>query len=132
MTEEMVVWCDDASHSSKRPRVFVSAFTRSATGWLVVENTKRRRMKGAAAVWLRDDHLGGPVDLDGRLHGGEVLGGHDELARVRTRLVCRRCRRPLIVRTGKLDAAFDQLAAAGRAYAILSEVRAILEESGGL
>ena len=128
---ELVVWCDDAFHSLKRPRVFVSAFTRSATGWLVVENTKGRRKTGAAAVWLREDHLMGAVESDGALHGPENVG-HDEMDRVKVRLVCRRCKRPLIARTGKLDAAFDQLAAAGRAYATLSEVRAILRKSGEL
>ena len=63
----------------------------------------------------------GPVDLEGELHGVENVGP-DELDRVRVRLVCRRCKRSLTVRTGMLDAAFDQLAEAARAYATLSDL----------
>ncbi len=126
---DIIVFCDDASHPTKRPRVFVSAFTRSTTGWLPVDNQRRRR-KGAAAVWLRDDTLMGPVGQDGALHGSENVGGRNELDRLKTRLVCRRCDRPLIVRTGKLDALLDQLADTGREFATLSEIRAILRVSG--
>lgn len=126
---DILVFCDDASHAAKRPRVFVSAFTRLTTGWLPVDNRRRRR-KGAAAVWLRGDTLGGPVGDDGSLHGAENVGGRNELDRLKTRLVCRRCDRPLVVRTGKLDAALDQLAELGREYATFSEIRAILKVSG--
>jgi hypothetical protein len=127
VTHEMAVWCDDASHPLKRPRVFVGTFTRSTSGRLMVDN-ERRRTKGAAAVWLREDDLMGPVESDGARHGENV--GRDELDRLRVRLVCRRCKRPLTVRTGKFDAALDQLADVGRVYATMSELRAILGASG--
>jgi hypothetical protein len=111
----MKVWCDDASHRNKRPRVFVAEFEKDGFLWQPQEQT--RAVSGLR--WWHDDN-------------GTIVQAPDagQWGLLHHTMTCRICKaRPLTVRVGKLDAIFDLVAEAGRGDVTLSEVRAILETS---
>lgn len=109
----MNVWCDDASHPAKRPHVFIAEFVKRGMLWLPQE----RRAGHASVQWWRDD--------SGALIESPEAGRGALLHHTMT---CRYCERPrpLTVRVGKLDAALDLAANAGRGDCTLTELRAIL------
>jgi hypothetical protein len=111
---EMEVWCDDASHPAKRPRVFIAEFLKDGALWW----PQQRRAGHASVQWWRDD--------SGALVESPESG---RWAQLHHTMGCRYCKRPLTVRVGKLDAALDHAADVGRHDCTLSELRAILRTS---
>jgi hypothetical protein len=111
----MKVWCDDdASHPAKRQRVFIAEFVKDGVLWL----PQQRRAGHASVQRWRDD--------SGAIVGSPEAG---QGALLHHTMECRYCKRPLTVRVGKLDAALDLAADAGRGDCTLSELRAILSTS---
>jgi hypothetical protein len=70
----------------------------------------------------------GAVEATGSRHGHD--GDEGAADRLKVRLECRHCKRPLLIRAGKFDAVLDQVADTGRDSATLSELREILRISG--
>lgn len=107
--KKLTVWCEDASHPLKRERVFLTEFVESDEPgqWVRLTSSRRDIREAREAREVADDKWG--------LRQHRVPG-------------CPFCKNPLTVRTGKLDAVFDMVAATGRADVTLSELRAILEQ----
>ena len=137
----LTLFCDDARHPAKRPRVFIAKLSRANVGWLPEQNPYKGKgnlysHKGGVAIeWLRDDALLGPAAWSGDRviwHGRDDQGPDGASDRLRVRITCRYCKEPWVLRAGKLDAALDQVVDTGRAYVTLTELRRILNTSGSL
>jgi hypothetical protein len=113
----ITIYCDDASHPAKRPRVFVAEYVKPDVGqanWLVVEQRRRTPRTTPPRVEWR----GTPNDQ------GEFPFSAKQNPQ------CRWCKKPLDVRLGKFDAVMDALHHAGRVYVTMAELRALLGASG--
>jgi hypothetical protein len=109
------VWCDDPSHPAMRERVFIAEFHKPNVAWM----PKPQHHRGHTGVkWWRED--------GGGLHK-EPGGG--EWSLTRCEMVCRFCKRPFVLRLGKLDAVLELANKIGRDELTLRQIRAILEKS---
>jgi hypothetical protein len=120
----ITVWCDSGLHPANRGTagpdghrwVFVAEFFKPNILWLAAK-PQRRGVK-----WWADER-------SNNLHPAP---GASQGARTAHKMACRYCKRPLTVRAGKLDVAFDLIAAARRTDVTLAELSAILHTSPGL